>query len=161
MAASCLYDAYPAILAIQFSIIRSHSPKWYHTDSKFHTKARITASQGRLIQHLDMICLVELVASPRNESTYFRLQVWSWCGWNPNSTSDDLLQICTVPVKYSRSILTFNKTDLLKGRMNLILFGWIGNGWYEGWILVKMNGSGWPSCKLPLCLSWKSLLQNS
>lgn len=33
----------------------------------------------------------------RNETKYFRLQVWSWCGWNENSTSDDLLQIAQFP----------------------------------------------------------------
>lgn len=118
MAASCLYDAYPVILAIQFSIIRSHSPKWYHTDSKFHTKARITASQGRLIQHLDMICLphkVELVASPEMKPNT------SACKFGPDvdeTKTQHLMIFCRLHSSREALSKYLNKTDLLKGRMS-------------------------------------------
>lgn len=110
---------------------------------------------------VDMICLphkVELVASPGMKPNT------SACKFGPDvdeTKTQHLMIFCRL--HSSREVLSkyLNKTDLLKGRMNLILFGWMVNGWYEGWILVKMDGFGSPSCKLPLCLSWKSLLQNT
>lgn len=110
MAASYLYDAYPAKLAIYTVLNHQESftqmvPHWLQVS--YQSSDHSIAGAPHPTFRYDMPAPQGWTGCiARNETKYFRLQVWSWCGWNQQLKIWWSFADCTVPVKYIQSILT-------------------------------------------------------